>query len=152
MAFPPDLPSIRHVVINSLASNQLSRRLKISGTVIPNVYDYSKKLKNQRDYLSELKSKMGFDDDEIFILQPTRIIPRKCIERSIEIVKNLNYPNPKLVISHASGDEGDDYYQKVLKYANDMGVKIIHISHLINGNAHTETGAYTIADLYQTNF
>ena len=40
MAFPPDLPSIRHVVINSLAASELSLRTGISATVIPNVMDF----------------------------------------------------------------------------------------------------------------
>ena len=40
MAFPPHLPTIRHVVINSSASNQLSYRTGISSTTIPNVMDF----------------------------------------------------------------------------------------------------------------
>jgi glycosyltransferase involved in cell wall biosynthesis len=150
MAFPPDLPSIRHVVINSLASIQLSHRLKISSTIIPNVYDYARKSEDQKNFRRELRAEVGIDDNEVFILQPTRIVPRKCIERSIEIVKYLKLSNPKLVISHASGDEGDDYYQKVMEYADSMGVRIIHISHLINGSPPIETGGYTIADLYNS--
>jgi hypothetical protein len=39
MAFPPHLPSMKHVVINSSASNQLSLRTGISATIIPNVMD-----------------------------------------------------------------------------------------------------------------
>jgi hypothetical protein len=40
MAFPPHLPTIRHVVINSSAGNQLSLRTGISATTIPNVMDF----------------------------------------------------------------------------------------------------------------
>jgi len=40
MAFPPHLPTIQHVVINSSADNQLSLRTGISPTVIPNVMDF----------------------------------------------------------------------------------------------------------------
>lgn len=148
MAFPPDLPSMKHAVINSIASAQLSHRFGISNTIIPNVYDYAKKSKDQEIFQRELRTEIGIDDNEVFILQPTRIVPRKWIERSIEIVRYLKLPNPKLVISHASGDEGDDYYRRVLEYAEDMGVKIIHINHLIKNSLLIEAGKYTIDDLY----
>ncbi len=39
-AFPPDLPSIRHVSINSIAGGELKRRRGISSTVVPNVFDF----------------------------------------------------------------------------------------------------------------
>ena len=40
MAFPPNLASIRHVVINSVAGSQLALRTGISSRVIPNVMDF----------------------------------------------------------------------------------------------------------------
>ena len=39
-AFPPDLPSIRHVSINSIAAGELKRRRDIKSVVIPNVFDF----------------------------------------------------------------------------------------------------------------
>src|ERR671914_646263 len=39
-AFPPDLPWVRHVSINSLAAAELKRRRGIDSTVIPNVFDF----------------------------------------------------------------------------------------------------------------
>ena len=40
MAFPPNLPNIKHVVINSDAQEQLAHRTGISSIVIPNVLDF----------------------------------------------------------------------------------------------------------------
>jgi glycosyltransferase involved in cell wall biosynthesis len=148
-AFPPDLHSIRHVVINSLASEQLSHRLGLSNTIIPNVYDYAKEPEGLENYPCELKNKIGIKEDELFILQPTRVVPRKWIERSIEIVNSLKLPNPALVISHASGDEGDEYYHRIMEYSKNMGVKIIPIDHLIGNNHGNNSKKYTIADVYK---
>ncbi len=39
-AFPPDLPSVRHVVINSLQARQLALRTGAAAMVIPNVMDF----------------------------------------------------------------------------------------------------------------
>ena len=79
-------------------------------------------------------------------------MPRKWIERSIEIVMNMKLPNPVLVISHAKGDEGDDYYLRIEDYSRNMGVKIVHIDHLISSQRIvSEKGEklYSIADIYQ---
>jgi glycosyltransferase involved in cell wall biosynthesis len=148
-SFPPDLPSLRHVVINSIASRQLSCRLGISNTVIPNVYDFAKDPEELDFIPGRLKKKIGLDDNDLFVLQPTRIVPRKWIERSIEIVRNLKLSNPSLVISHAAGDEGDDYYQRIMEYSKDMGVKIIAIDHLIGNHQTDKETTYTLADMYR---
>ena len=147
-AFPPDLSSIRHVVINSPASKQLSHRAGISNTVVPNVYDFAKEPEGLESIPWELRDKIGIKEDEPFILQPTRVVPRKWIERSIEIVRYLKLKNPVLVISHASGDEGNDYYRRIIGYAKSMGVKIVTIDHLI-GNHIIKDKKYTIADVYK---
>ncbi|MGR3175158.1 MAG: glycosyltransferase [Candidatus Scalindua sp.] len=148
-SFPPDLHSIRHAVINSPASKQLSHRLGISNTVVPNVYNFAEEPEGLEDFPCELKSKIGIKKDDLFVLQPTRVVPRKWIERSIEIVHSLELPNPTLVISHASGDEGDDYYQRIIDYAENMGVKIFAIDNLIGGNLGKGNKKYTIADVYK---
>ena len=148
-SFPSDLHSIRHAVINSPASKQLSHRLGISNTIIPNVYNFAEEPEGLEDFPRELKSKIGIKKDDLFILQPTRVVPRKWIERSIEIVHNLKLQNPTLVISHASGDEGDDYYHRIMEYAKFMGVKIITIDNLIGGCHGNGNKKYTIADVYK---
>jgi glycosyltransferase involved in cell wall biosynthesis len=148
-AFPSDLHSMQHVVINSPASEQLSHRLGLSNTIIPNVYDYAKEPEGLESYPCELRNKIGIKEDELFILQPTRVVPRKWIEKSIEIVNSLKLPNPALVISHASGDEGDEYYHRIMEYSKNMGVKIIPIDHLIGNNHGNNNKKYTIADVYK---
>ena len=148
MSFPPDLPSIRHVVINSLASKQLSHRSGISNTVIPNVYDFAKRPPASEASSCEIKKEIGLGNDDLIILQPTRVVPRKWIERSIEIVQHLNIPNPTLVISHAAGDEGGDYYQRIMEYAGNAGVRIVAIDELIGSHLVEHDKAYTLADIY----
>jgi len=86
MAFPPHLPSIHHVVINSSADNQLSLRTGISGTIVPNVMDYANPPTETDPYASDVREALGIEEDEIFILQPTRVVQRKGIEHAIELV------------------------------------------------------------------
>jgi len=151
-AFPPELPSIRHVVINSIASQQLSHRLGISNTVIPNVYNFAEEPPPIDDYGKDLRKKIGLKESDLFILQPTRIVPRKWIERSIEIINEFDLKNPALVISHASGDEGNEYFKRIQEYSKNMGVKIIAMDKYIGdkrGKNSKGEKLYDIGDVYQ---
>ncbi|MGA1847121.1 glycosyltransferase [Deferribacter abyssi] len=151
-AFPPDLKSIKHVVINSLASEQLSLRKGISNVVIPNVFDFSNSAKKIDDKTClQIRELAGLEENDLFVLQPTRIVPRKWIERAIEIVYLMNLKNPKLVISHAKGDEGDFYYIRIKNYAKILGVEIVELEKFIGTERCVKDNKtiFTINDVYQ---
>jgi glycosyltransferase involved in cell wall biosynthesis len=143
---------MQHAVINSIASHQLSYRKGISNTIIPNVYDFANPPAPSVIYRGEIKERIGLNEGDPFILQPTRVVPRKWIERSLEIVNLLNLKNPILVLSHSADDEGEMYNQRILEYANNLGVKLVSIEDLVgpeeNYNNHNDK-KYTIGDMYQ---
>jgi len=150
MAFPPHLPSIRHVTINSSGDNQLSLRTGISATIIPNVMDFENPPPPLDEYSKDVRQSLGIADDELFILQPTRVVKRKGIEHAIELVHRLG-KKAKLIISHASGDEGYDYEQRIMEYSKLMKVNTVFVSDIINERrGMTETGKkiYTLDDIY----
>ncbi|MCG8336674.1 MAG: glycosyltransferase family 4 protein [Proteobacteria bacterium] len=150
MAFPPHLPFIEHVVINSSGDNQLSLRTGISSTIIPNVMDFDNPPPAPDDYASDVKQALGMEDDELLILQPTRVVKRKGIEHAIELVHRLGL-KAKLVISHASGDEGYDYEMRVKDYSELMGVNTLFVSDIIDekrGQTKDGKKIYTLYDIY----
>ncbi|RLG29390.1 glycosyltransferase family 1 protein [Methanosarcinales archaeon] len=151
-AFPPNLPTLQHAVINSIASHQLSYRKGISNTIIPNVYDFANPPAPSNIRSGEIKERICLKDEDIFILQPTRVVPRKWIERSLEIVNLMDLENPVLVLSHSADDEGDIYKQRVQKYARRLGVNLVSIEDLVGPeedyNNYSEK-KYTIGDVYQ---
>ncbi len=150
MAFPPHLPFIEHVVINSSGDNQLSLRTGISSTVIPNVMDFDNPPPPPDEYASDVKKALGVEDDELLILQPTRVVKRKGIEHAIELVHRLGL-KAKLVISHASGDEGYDYEMRVKDYSELMGVNTLFVSDIIDEKRGQTSGGkkiYTLYDIY----
>jgi len=151
MAFPPHLPSIHHVVINSSGANQLALRTGISAMLIPNVMDFDNPPPAPDDYTGSLRADMGVASDEYFILQPTRIVQRKGIEHAIEMLHRLGKKS-RLVISHASGDEGDNYESRVRNYAQLLNVPTNFVTDLIRDQRGvTEDGSriYTLWDTYQ---
>lgn len=105
-AFPPSLPHLEHVVINSMAQKELARRYGLPSVVIPNVLDYEVPPPGIDDYNADVRRELGLREDDVFILQPTRGVARKGIEHDIELVRALKDPRAKLVISHPAGDEG----------------------------------------------
>jgi len=150
MAFPPNSPSIHHVVINSSADNQLSLRTGISSRIIPNVMDFENPLQITDDYSSDVRRALGIKDDELFVLQPTRIIKRKGIEHAIELVSRLDM-KAKLVISHASGDEGREYERRIRDYSSIMNVNTCFVSRIIKerrGMTSKGKKIYALSDIY----
>ena len=151
-AFPPNLHTIRHVVINSAASRELSFRRGISNVIIPNVFDFKNPPPEKNPKSKRLREELGFSDEDLFVLQPTRVVPRKWIERAVELVSLLGMERPRLVVSHPLGDEGDQYAARIVEYAERLGVEVIYIGDKIGParcfGAGTEDG-YTMDDVYQ---
>lgn len=152
-AFPPRHPFIRHVVINSEARKQLAMRRGAAAIVVPNVMDYAHPPDPLDNYASDVRYAFGIAEDEYLILQPTRVIQRKGIEHAIELVRRLGRKGVKarLVISHASGDEGTDYEGRVREYSELMGVDTVFVSDLISDKRSTlDDGrkVYTLSDVY----
>ena len=150
MAFPPHLPPIRHVVISSSADNQLGLRTGISATLIPNVMDFKNPPPPPDDYAADVRDALGIEPDELLILQPTRVVKRKGIENAIELVSRLGI-KARLVISHASGDEGHDYEQRIIDYSRRMQVNTLFVSDIINdrrGKTPDGRKIYTLYDIY----
>ena len=151
-AFPPPLPQIQHVVISTQAAREFSRRTGLPCRVIPNVMDFEQPPRPTDPFGREFRRSIGLAPDDLLILQPTRLVPRKGIEHSIELIRLLDDRRAKLVITHASGDEGDAYAARIRRYAKMLGVPVIFadswISHQrvdgVNGSKR-----YAIDDAYQ---
>ena len=150
MAFPPVLPAIEHVVINSAADAQLSLRTGVSAHIIPNVMDFDNPPPPPDEYTFDVRQALGIEDDELFVLQPTRVVQRKGIEHAIELVNRLGR-KAKLVISHASGDEGYDYELRLKEYSELMKVNTVFVSDIIDEERGTTSDGrkiYTLEDIY----
>ncbi|MFP4193674.1 MAG: glycosyltransferase [Desulfosalsimonas sp.] len=150
MAFPSCPPNMEHVAISTTACDQLSLRTGISATLIPNVMKFENPPQGPDGYAADLRSSLGINDYEFLILQPTRVIKRKGIEHAIELVRRLEMP-ARLVISHASGDEGYQYEQRIREYSELMGVDTMFISDIIDhrrGTTQEGSKIYTLEDVY----
>ncbi len=149
-SFPANLPSIQHAVINSIAQSDLASKCACASTIIPNVMNFEQCEVFLDGYSSGIRERLGISKDEILVLQPTRIIQRKGIEHAIELVSRLG-DKAVLVISHASGDEGDGYAKRVREYAELLRVRTIFAAGIIGeqrGKSDAGEKVYSLADIY----
>ena len=151
MAFPPALPQIQNVTINSFAQEDLAHRRGVSSVLVPNVLDFENEPGEVDDYARGFRADIGLKDDDILFLQPTRVVPRKGIEHAIALVSRLKNHRCKLAISHASGDEGNEYLSVLRELAESHGVELLLCdSQVGDKRGMTEDGkkVYTLADAY----
>jgi mannosylglucosylglycerate synthase len=151
MAFPPTSVAIQHVTINTLAQEQLAMRKGDSSLLIPNVLHFEQPPSEPDEYANQFRSDLGLSPDDILFLQPTRVVPRKGIEHSISLIARLKDPRCKLIVSHESGDEGDDYLRDLKEMAEQEGVdlRFVHTSVSETRSVDPEgRRRFTLADAY----
>jgi glycosyltransferase involved in cell wall biosynthesis len=149
-AFPPDLPTVRHVSINSLAAAELERRRALRSTVIPNAYEFEVPPANRDDYSRSLRGELGMGTHNLLVIQPTRVVPRKGIELAIELVHRLADPHAHLLITSPAGDEGLEYLSRLHVQADQLGVDLRYGADRFAHERwhHSDRPIYAVADAY----
>ena len=147
MSFPPSLASIQHVTINSEAQRALCHRCGESSVLVPNVLDFETPPTAFDEYSSTFRQDIGLEPDDILFLQPTRVIPRKGIEHAINLVAALKNPKCKLIVTHESGDEGEDYSHALAEMAESQNVDLRFVSHRVGDARSTTSSGHRIYDL-----
>jgi glycosyltransferase involved in cell wall biosynthesis len=148
--FPPDLPSMRHVTINSLALRDLKFFRGLEAMVVPNVFDYDTPAPGLDEYNRDFREAMGFSPYDWLFLQPTRVIARKGIDMSFELLRRLREPRARLMISHQAGDEGMAYYRQLLHRAQALNVEVHYLAGFVEEQRVVRNGrkSYTLWDVY----
>jgi len=151
MAFPPKLPSIEHVVINSAAQEELALRCGIASIIIPNVLDFENPPRVDEQKTREFRASIGLLPEDILFLQPTRIVQRKGIEHAVALLEDLKDPRCRLVISHEAGDEGYEYAEWLKEDAGERGVDLRLIATRISDpiyNHHNQQDRHSLWEVY----
>lgn len=151
MAFPPRLPNLRHAVINERGQEELARRKAVNSVLVPNVFEFEKSAPKLDDYSQDVRAELGLKKEDIMILQPTRLIPRKGIELAIQLIARLKDPRCKLVLTHEAGDEGWEYREMLTDLAKESEVPLIFANERIAERRYIDDDdrkIYTLWDIY----
>lgn len=121
--FPVRLPEVRHAVINTAAKETLVERCGIDGAVVvPNVMDFERPYAQPDEFNAALLGDLGLSPEDVPLFQVTRIVERKGIETAIELVRRLEDPRVKLVITGTATDDTEGYTARLRDLARELGV------------------------------
>lgn len=149
--FPPDIKGMKHTVINSLAKKSLKAKTGIDASVIPDTFDFeNQELGSIDSYSKYWRRDFEIADDDLVFLQATRVVPRKRIELSIELVAKINNPKAILVVSGHEGDERVGYLKELKKMAREKKIRFRFIADRVNSQRKIVAGKriYTLWDCY----
>ncbi len=169
---PPRDPLAKHVVINSLGQKQLLKRKGIPSTVVPNIFDFDAPPWELDDYNQDLRQRIGLRENDILILQATRIVTRKGIELAIDFVKALDSPERRaqliaqglyngqsftddsrivfVLAGYAMDDVTGRYASLLAHKAEEVGIEALFIEDLVSERRATRDGEkiYSLWDTY----
>lgn len=149
IAFPVQEPCLTHACINHIQKAALKEKFNIDAIVVPNVFDFNADFNKIDDFNKDFRPSIGFSDKDIVFLQPSRIVPRKTIEYSIELVRQLNKPDVKFVLAGYAGDEGMDYLRKLETLINKAKISAYFIhEHIFSRRQAYPKKVYTLWDSY----
>ncbi len=146
--FPPKGPvqlSLSHRAIRALFA-----RRGLKSRYLPNVMPFERPLPPPDAYARSFRRAFGLEGKTL-LLQPTRIVPRKRIERSLALASWLRRRgwDAALVISHPGADEGPDYPARIRARAEALGVPLYEIGARVGPRRDPERGIYALWDVYQ---
>ena len=169
---PPRDPLARHVVINSLAQRALAERKGIESTVVPNIFDFDAPPWQPDEYNRDFRARIGLGENDVFILQATRIVQRKGIELAVDFVKALDSPERRarlkerglydgrsfdddsrivlVLAGYARDDVTGGYVSRLQQKIARAGIDALFIEDVVGGQRQTRDGqkVYSLWDTY----
>ena len=154
-AFPPKLSRIKHVTISRVAQQDFLRWTGVESTVIENAVDFSS-LANPDSYNSDFRKEFNIKRGQLILLQPTRILERKRIERTIQLAVEINNAFKKknkcvvIVTGPTADSESKQYFEFLVKQARELEVDVIFASDRVYLQRREVDGkkVYSISDAY----
>ena len=140
--------------------------LVILDTVVPNVFTFENDWVID-DYNADFRDTFQIKQNDIIVLQATRIVKRKGIELALDVVSELSKNKHKLIgqelynnqVFDANSDvvflmvglnEDDPYFNKIMDYANKKKVNIKWVNNRIDHDRETRNNKkiYSLWDAY----
>lgn len=169
---PPRHPGLRHTVINSRAQRALAERKGLQSSVVPNVFDFDGPMGQKDEYNEDFRARIGLREEDIVLLQATRITPRKGIELAVDLCRALDHPERRArlqerglydgrafdetsrIVLVLAGYSRDDltgtYLARLKKKIAREQIDALFVGNLIEGRRQTRAGEkiYSLWDSY----
>lgn len=173
--YPPKDDSISHIVINSIVQKELKVRRNLDSIIIPNVFDFNAKLWEVDNYNKDFRERLGIKDNDILMLQATRVTNRKAIELAIDVVGEMQKEENRKILEEAKLYNGksfnrnsrivlvlagmietaDDYVERLKNRAKESNVEMLFVNNLVehsrcvknNNKIYSLWDTYVFADI-----
>lgn len=175
----PDLPNAHHVLINPIAAEVLHARRGITGTVVPDAFDFGRSVPvidepGFRRKLDVLTGGPGpIRDDDLIVSMPARVAINKAIELAIQFVAGLDHAraalesapagvgpdgrrftsDSRVVLLLPQGEDLEDnraYFDRLLAYAADLGITLAYAGGFVVPDRRYERGDTAHVPFYGT--
>lgn len=169
--FPPNLPNFKHVVINSIAKDELKKRKGLDSTVVPNVFYFEQDDWVKDSFNSDIRAALNIDENDLVVLQATRIVDRKGIELIIDLISEMNKPqnleklidkplydgrifksHNKIILVMPNLIEQIDYQKKLEEKCRQLNVSYLFCNEFFEhsriGNENSSDKKYNLWDSY----
>jgi hypothetical protein len=175
----PDLPNARHTLINPIAGDALRERRGIDGTVIPDGFDFDRKVLaiDEQTFRSRLAILSGNDRpvgaDDLVVAMPARVAINKSIELAIQLVAGLDShrvalesaadgvghkrrsfaPASRVVLLLPQGEDLDDnrnYFDRLVAYARHMRITLAYGGDIVVPDGRHQRGDTDHYPFYST--
>ena len=121
--FPLLLPDVRHAVINTFGVETFRNRFNRKALLVPNVMDFDRPYGIPTPENKFFLRDIGVREDQIALLQVTRIVRRKGIETAISLLDKLDDKKLRLVITgNHNDDENKEYYNELIDQIHDLNL------------------------------
>ncbi len=167
----PVLPYLKHAVISTRAAESLRNRSSIDAVIIPDTLDFNmepwEKDKFNRDFLDTF----NISENDILVLQATRIVKRKGIELILPVLEKLNSKeflsqligkklyNGKMITENSkfvyiiagyAEQEAEKYLQSIIAYLEEKNIPYRNIQSRISAERIPGKGEkkFSIFDTY----
>ncbi len=161
--FPPR--DMIHVTINSIAQKALKTVKHLESYVVPNVFDFERKLWEKDAYNSKIPEILSIKKNDIVFLQATRVVRRKAIEMAVDVLKELNLikssyygmktatgklidKNSRFVILLPGLQEEPSYTDLIVKHAKLNNVELVFASKFCTTDRSERNGTFSLWDFY----
>lgn len=173
--YPPKDDLISHVVINSIVQKELKVRRNLDSIIIPNVFDFDEKLWEVDNYNKDFRERLGIKDNDILMLQATRVTNRKAIELAIDVVEEMQKKENRKILEEAKLYNGksfkedsrivlvlagmietaDNYVERLKTRAKESNVELMFVNNLVehsrcvknNNKIYSLWDTYVFADI-----
>lgn len=168
---PPRDPLAHHVTINSLGQRQLWERKGMEAAIVPNVFEFEAGPWEEDAYNRDFRARIGLRQNDVLVLQATRVVSRKGIELAVDFVRALDTPERRaqlrreglyngqpfdedsrivLVLAGYTQDDVSGYTKRLKQKIAASGIDALFIEELVGGRRQMREGqkVYSLWDTY----